>query len=35
MRAGLEACTADIEKLRRALTNLRADLDQLREKIRG
>jgi hypothetical protein len=35
VRADLRTCMADIQDLRRVITSLRAELDHLREKIRG
>jgi len=35
VRAELQTCTQQLDDLRRTVTSLRAELDYLREKIRG
>jgi chromosome segregation ATPase len=35
VRTQLQACTQELDDLRRTVTNLRAELNHLREKIRG
>jgi hypothetical protein len=35
LRAGLQACTQQLDDVKRTVTSLRAELDYLREKIRG